>query len=381
MPLPRFSARDLRARRLRRHLLTSTPGDATPAGVARAMHAAHAQIMSAAEISVAMRLPGSTRQTVRDALTRGTLTKTFGPRGTVHLVPTHDLAVWTSALSDVPRSRSAFAPDVRMSAEQTDEVVAAMAAALLERELTVDELDEQVVARTGPWAGDLVMPAFQTFWPRWRQAVSTAAHAGVLVFGPDRGRKVTYTNPRRRDPTFAPAPVGPARREFVRGYLHAFGPAAPAHLARWLNAPLDWCERLFADGGAEEVVADGAPAYVAPGDVEVDELDRSVRLLPYFDALSVGFVPREVMFPGRAFDRALARGQAGNYPVVLVDGAVQGVWHQRRSGRRLHVTVETWGQLGAGRVRALEEQVERLGEVLEASPTLTLGPVSVGPHA
>jgi hypothetical protein len=64
-----------------------------------------------------------------------------------------------------------------------------------------------------------------------------------------------------------------------------------------------------------------------------------------------------------------------------VDGAVHGVWHQRRSGRRLHVTVETWGPFGAARARALEEQVERLAEVQEASPTLTLGPVSVGPHA
>jgi hypothetical protein len=32
-------------------------------------------------------------------------------------------------------------------------------------------------------------------------------------------------------------------------------------------------------------------------------------------------------------------------------------------------------------VRALEEQVERLAHVLEASATLTLGPVAVGPHA
>jgi hypothetical protein len=381
VPLPRFTARDLRARRLRRHLLSTAPEEPTPAGVVRAMHAAHAQVMSAAEVSVALRLPGSTRRTVRDALADDTLTKTFGPRGTVHLVPTRDLAVWTSALADVPRPRSPFAPDVRMTDEQTAEVVSAMGAALLEGELTIDELDEEVVARAGSWAGDLVMPAFQTFWPRWRQAVASAAHAGVLVFGRDRGRQVTYTNPRRRDPSFAPAPVEQARQDLLRGYLRAYGPATPAHLARWLTAPVDWCGRLFADVGAEEVEAEGQTAYVAPGDVEVDELDRSVRLLPYFDALSVGFAPREVMFPGRAFERALARGQAGNYPVVLVDGAVQGVWHQRRSGRRVHVTVETWGRFGAGRVRELEAQVERLGEVLEASTTLTLGPVTVGPHA
>ena len=63
------------------------------------------------------------------------------------------------------------------------------------------------------------------------------------------------------------------------------------------------------------------------------------------------------------------------------DGVVAGVWHQRRSGRRLDVTVEMFGPLPAFRRRELETQVERVGRVLEGTPTLTLGPVTVGPHA
>nr|WP_236646837.1 crosslink repair DNA glycosylase YcaQ family protein [Micromonospora acroterricola] len=103
--------------------------------------------------------------------------------------------------------------------------------------------------------------------------------------------------------------------------------------------------------------------------------------MPYFDAYAVGCHPRELLFPGAAADRALARGQAGNYPVLLVDGTVAGVWHHRRSGRTVHVTVEPLRTLGAGRRRALEEQVERVGQVLEGKPSLTVGPVEVGPHA
>ena len=61
---------------------------------------------------------------------------------------------------------------------------------------------------------------------------------------------------------------------------------------------------------------------------------HGVRLLPYFDAYVVGCQPRELLFPGRAAERALAGGQAGNYQVLLIDGVVAGVWHQRRSGRR-----------------------------------------------
>jgi hypothetical protein len=60
---------------------------------------------------------------------------------------------------------------------------------------------------------------------------------------------------------------------------------------------------------------------------------------------------------------------------------VRGVWHQRRSGRRIDVTVETWDELSPTRVRVLERQVARVAEVLEGEPHLALGPVTVGPHA
>lgn len=376
-----LDAREVRARRLVRHGLTAPVDEPTPAGVVAAMHGAQAQVASAAELSVALRVPGATRTTVREALADGSLTRTFGPRGTIHLLPTRDLATWLGALGAVPAG-SPFTEEVRLSPEQTEAVVAAVGEALLARgELTVAELDEEVAARAGAWAGDLVMPAFQGFWPRWRQAVGRAAHAGVLVFGAGRGRQVTYTHPGRRDPGFRPVPPDQALPRFLHGYLHAFGPATPEDLARWLNAPLAWTRRLFDTDRVERVDVDGREAWVNAGDTAPTGLGRSVRLLPYFDALPIGFQPRELLFPGRAWERALARGQAGNYPVLLVDGVVRGVWHHRRAGRYVDVTVETWADLSAARRRALDAQVDRVGEILEAVPRLTLGPVSVGPHA
>jgi hypothetical protein len=108
---------------------------------------------------------------------------------------------------------------------------------------------------------------------------------------------------------------------------------------------------------------------------------RGVRLLPYFDAYAIACQPRERLYPGAAWTRALAGNQAGNYPVLLVDGVVAGVWHVRRSGRKLHVTVECLTPLRTGQRKLLDEQVERLGIILEASPQLTIGKVTTGPHA
>ena len=382
---PRLTWRDVCARRLERHSLSEPSASARPADVVRAMCGAHAQVLSAAELSVGLRLAGGTRTDVREALwTERSLVKTRGPRGTVHLLAARDLPMWTGALSALPASTNLFPEDVRMTPEQTDEVVAAIADALADAELTVDELTGAIVARTGPWAGDLVMEAFQARWPRWRQVENTAANCGALCFGPNRGRKVTYTSPRRWLPGFEPADGPAALAELVRCYLHAYGPATPAHFAQWMAVPRRWATELFdsLSGELEQVEVDGALAWVVAGDTSVPSTPpRGVRLLPYFDAYAVGGQPRELLFPGPAAARALSGGQGGNFPVLLIAGIVAGVWQQRRSGRRIEITVEPLAELTAVQRRGLDEQVERVGEILEGVPNLTVGTVTVGGHA
>ncbi|MER7957608.1 winged helix DNA-binding domain-containing protein [Streptomyces sp. NPDC096030] len=370
------------ARRIHRQFLDE-PTDAPPEAVAAAMLGAHAQVLSAAELSLALRTAATTRADVRTALWEtGTLVKTYGPRGTVHLLPAADLPMWTGALSAIPGGASPMPPDVRMTAEQTDQVLAAVADALTDTELTVDELTDAVVARTGPWAGERVMEAFQDKWPRWRQVTHLAGHRGVLCFGRDRGRKVTYTNPGVR-----PAEGTTALRELVERYLYAYGPASPQHFAKWLAAPAGWATGLFASlaaaGRIEEVSFDGATGWIVAGDTGFPDMRpaRGVRLLPYFDAFTIASQPRERLFPGAAHGRALAGGQAGNYPVLLVDGTVAGVWHQRRSGKRITVTVEPLKPLSAARLRDVEAQADRVATILEGRPELVVGTVTVGPHA
>lgn len=81
-------------------------------------------------------------------------------------------------------------------------------------------------------------------------------------------------------------------------------------------------------GELEQVDVDGSPAWVRVGDIAPPPTTpHGARLLPYFDAYTVGCHPRDRLFPGPAAQRALARGQAGNFPVLLIDGTVAGVWH------------------------------------------------------
>jgi Winged helix DNA-binding domain len=378
--------RGVTARRMARHALAEPATDAGPAEIASVLCGAHAQLLGAAELSIGLRITGATRTDVQRALREErTLVKTFGPRGTIHLLSTADLPMWTGAMSALPPSAPSHPPGVRFAPEQAADVIAAIGDALGHNELTVDELTDALADRAGPWAVERTMEAFGGKWPRWRQLTSTAAHRGMLCFGPDRGRMVTYTHPHRWLPGFRPAAPDAALRELVGRYLHAYGPATPQHFARWLAIPPSYAAKQF-DGLAgelERVDLDGAPAWTVSGDTAAPpEPHRGIRLLPYFDAYVVAGQPRQLLYPGPAATRALTpAGQAGNYPVLLVDGVVGGVWHQRRSGRKLAITVEPLRDLTARQRRQLEDEVDLVASVMEAAATLTIGTVTTGPHA
>jgi hypothetical protein len=386
---PRWSWAEVCARRLERHSLDVPRQAAQPAAtiaeVVGAMCGVHAQVISAAELSIALRISGVTRTDVRAALwNERSLVKTYGPRGTIHLLPAQDLPMWTGALSATTYGRNPDPRNELLAPEQAEAVIEAIGVVLEEAELTTDELTQALVNYLGPWAGDPVMAAFQGMWPRWRMAQSTAGVRGALCFGPNRGRNVTYTSPRRWLPGFEPAGERTALAELLRRYLHAYGPATPQQFAHWLAVPPRWAAELFdsLSNQLEQVELNGALAWVSVGDAAMpSKAPQGVRLLPYFDAYVVGSHPREMLFPGRAATRALAGSQAGNFPVLLIEGTVAGVWHQRRSGQKIDITVEPLIELTAAQSSELAAQVERTGEILEGKPRLAIGAVSAGPHA
>jgi len=255
---------------------------------------------------------------VQQALwTDRTLIKTFGPRGMVHLLATRDLPTWTGALSALPWSVPKHPDPVLFTLEQADQVIDAIGDALADGELTVDELTDEIRKRAGPWAVERTMEAFQTKWPRWRQLTSTAAHRGVLCFGPDRGRNVTYSNPHRWLPGFRPENGDEALRTLLPRYLYAYGPAIPHDFARWLAIPDRRSVELFADlsGDLESVEVEGEPGWTLAGDTSTPRQHRGLRLLTYFDAYVVAVQPRDRLFPGPAATRALTpTGQGWQLP-------------------------------------------------------------------
>jgi hypothetical protein len=60
---------------------------------------------------------------------------------------------------------------------------------------------------------------------------------------------------------------------------------------------------------------------------------------------------------------------------------VAGVWHGKRTGSTIAITVEPLRGLTTSQRAALDEEADRIGFISEAKPSLTIGAVSVGGHA
>lgn len=376
----------VRRRRLARHWLVKRGDPSDLPAIASAVCGIHAQIMPAAELSFGARAD-VTRSQIRDALWRDrSLIRTYGVRGTVHIFAASEGRLWMAAR----RARSALdeAWEARrlnylgLTASQVDELVAATDVALKGRTLTMKELGQEVVRLTGAWAGKGQNEAWLAGWPNWRTALPTAAQREVLCFGPPRGQEVTFV---RLDDWIGPGQrwdEGDALRTVFRRFLHTYGPASAASFNQWFLLPVAVARQLAADMPKQivEVAVDGSRSPLLATDNDFEEADAakgSVRLLPHFDCYLRGFFPRQELGAQHA---KRAAGGTGQFPVLLVDGQVAGVWERRAQGRRIAIRVDSFVPLNKRQLRELQGEARRIGHVLQCQPELELGPVKVRPH-
>jgi hypothetical protein len=391
--LRRLTWPEVLAARLARHALDGT-GPHDPVEVVRAVCGLHAQVQSAAEHALALRCPEAARL---DELLwqERTLVRTYGPRGTVHVLPSDELAVWAAALGEVarrgPRPRREDDPaTMRAAGAAVGDAVAQACSAGLGGAPTRDEVGRAVVRRLGERATEEVLPAFGGRWPRWRVALEHAVAAGTLCFGPPRAGRPTFLP---TDLWLGPAPtVDPevALDLVLLRYLTAYGPVSAADLGRWLAVGAGPTRELLRGLGdrVEEVDVEGYRGWRATGgetgrgDAAAPPSSPVVVLAGLFDPYVVGCHPRDVLAApavAAAAGRYAARWASsprrflcGPLPVVLVDGTVAGVWARDGDG----LVVDLLDTARPVSRRSLAAAAARLGE----RRSVRLGPAPVRPH-
>ncbi len=160
-------------------------------------------------------------------------------------------------------------------------------------------------------------------------------------------------------PGLVPAGAVPEHLDVVRGYLRLLGPATPAHVAGYLDAPLGDVKARW-PGDAVEVTVEGERRWVLADDVDrlTDAAPAGPVLLGSHD-LFLQARDRTTLVPDAARAKELWRiiGRPG---AVLADGDVVGTWRARKAGKALDVSVSSFGPVAARLRAAVEAEAERL---------------------
>ena len=367
----------VRARRLARSFLTTR---ASPDGLLEVAHdlgGVHAQIQASAELQLAARVDGITRQDVRDALwERRELVKAWTLRGTLHLHPADELPVWYAAGRAVSPEAQELGPWVdpkgelhpALGRDHVEEIRAAVLDTLDGRCLLREELAAEVVQRVGPKARGRLLSGFAFFG------------GAVLCQGPPQGSKITLARPDQWVERWEELDEQEGLREVCRRYLRTYGPATPKDFREWFSSRQfkpDDARALFASVELEEVDVEGHSAYVVEGDTSFPEPQRTARLLPEYDVYVMGFRERDQLVPEEVRGQVAAHGR-GKYEgpagvrFLMVDGIAAGLWERKKRGKRIELRVTPSRKLTRAERAELDAEAERLGAFLGLEPVLTV---------
>ncbi len=371
---------EVRARRLARGFLTSRASPDRLLEVVRDVGGVHAQVQASAELQLAVRVDGITRQDVRDALwERRELVKAWTLRGTLHLHPAAELPLWCSARRAVspakPQELEAWVdPEGELHPALGHDDVKEMSAAVLDaldgRCLLREELAAQVVQRVGRKAQGRLLSGFAFFG------------GAILCQGPPQGSKITLARPDQWVERWEEADEQESLREVCRRYLRTYGPATPKDFGEWFTSrqfkPAD-ARALFDSIASELEVVDVEEhdAFVLAGDTDFPQPETSVRLLAEYDVYVMGFRERDQLVPDEARRQVAAHGR-GKYEgpagvrFLMIDGIAAGLWERKKRGKRIELQVMPSRKLTRVQRAGIDAEAERIGAFLGLEPVLTV---------
>jgi hypothetical protein len=355
--------------RLRRQYLEAPAQSAID--VVRRLCGVQAQVASAAEMAVAVRLAPQRPGALARAMEDRSVIKTWAMRGTLHLLPADVAGAYLALIGSLKTWQRPSWQKAFISAGQVETLAEIAGEALEGRTLSREDLVSELQARTHD---DRLAEHLRS---GWAAVLKPLAWRGVLCQGLGEGNRVTFTSPRTWSPIWGGIPdLDEAARTAIPAYLGAYGPASMDAFNAWLTrgasskrALRDW----FTAAGnlLATVEVDGDMAFARSEDVD-DMLEtkesETVRLLPAFDqyVLGPGTGDRHVIPPAHRPDVSRAAGWIA--PVLVVGGRVMGTFETRES--TLEITVfEDSPPFPAA---SLEAETERLSNVMGKRLTLAV---------
>ena len=351
--------------RLQRHHLDGRAGRKDLARVVGEVGGAQAQVMSAAEMQIAVRAD-CTVADVRDALwNRRSLVKTWLMRGTLHLARAEDLPVYTAAMGrHWIRIQPSWLKFMGVSETELWQLVDEIGAALDGTPLTREELIAVVGRGRSQHIRDILRSG-------WGGMLKPAARNGRLCFGPSRGQSVTFVNPRKWLKTWREVDPEAAIVEMARRYLRVYGPSTKNDFARWWGAWPGVGTAAWKALGPELVTVsvEGVRLEALAADLTAmgrAKITEPVQLLPLFDPYLMGYAKRDHMLD-RVHAAKVSRTAGWISAVVLVGGVVVGTWTHTLAAGTLRIAIAPFSRLPAKVTAQARERAAEIAKALGAT--------------
>lgn len=372
-------------RMARHHLMRPAPRTELARVVAEAC-GIQAQVMAAAQLALRVRIRGLTLDAVERALWQDrSVARVWCMRGTVHLVPSDELAVFVRGSGSRQLDRVAHWMARSAAPSGSDVRLMEAACAAMDRPRTRDEIAARVrdalgvpIEKRGSrgWGSPSDASGF-----RVGRLVFTvpdlaflASYRALACYGPDDGQGSTFVRPDAWLPSFRDLTVEEAEDALLRRYLRSFGPATAADFAAWSMLTVARARQIWSrlEGHLAPGTLDGRAVWVLRRDLA--DLKRAkfrqpaVRLLPYFDSFLMGHRGRDHLVDARHYKR-IYRPAGWVYPAVLRNGRIVGEWSYERANAHLRLKVQAYTALDEetkDRIRAEADDIARFFDLAEA---------------
>ncbi len=375
--------------RLSRHHLTNRAERTALASVTSDIAGAQAQVLLAAQMSLWARVKEARIQDLDSAIWKDrTLVKVWCMRRTMHLVPSHELAIFVRGSARRAEREISWVQSRGVSEQKLEKILKEVLE-LLDEPRTKGELAELLSKRLGSklrfklgggWGSRTKVP--------WVKIANLDLPVGYLLHlvgargavcsGPSKRNESTFVRADKWIHNWKDMSVEQAEKKLFLKYLKAFGPASVSDYALWTGMLISDAKEIWSKQAhtIADVNVEGSKAAILESDLselEKAKLDRpNVRLLPYFDSFGLGHKSHRNIVD-EANHRKVYRSQGWVSPILLVNGQALGVWSHIRNNHKntLEVRVLPFSSLSNLISSQIREESSALGQFLDCSSVKT----------
>ena len=334
----------------------------TSTDVVSSLCAVQAQDYNGSLWAIGLRMKNATLADVQEAISEGTIVRTWPMRGTLHLVSNKDVR-WILSLYK-PQKIMGYHRRVGINETVLEQGKKALVKAFGSKKLIERRELHQALKRSG-------IPALRNNMAR-SHIIRRSAREGLICFGPHAGKQATFVlldnwvggdEPPKREDAIA---------KLASRYFTGHGPATVKDFAWWSGLNISEA-RSGAATAAKQLRKEvfGGETYFMPRKISRQQTNlHTAHLLPSFDEYMIAYKDRGAIIEPKYASAVIAGSTFFFLPTVIFDGRVIGTWRRTTKDKTIEIATKPFAKLDGAQKEAIGEAAERYGVFVESHVVL-----------